>query len=40
MATVQLTGDLGLDANVTLAPFSSLLKYFQQLPALRLGTGF
>jgi hypothetical protein len=39
MPTVPLTGDLGLDANVTLAPFSSLLKYFQQLPALRLSNG-
>jgi len=36
MATIQLTDDLGLDADVTLAPFSALLKYFQQLPALRL----
>jgi hypothetical protein len=35
MATIQLTGDLGLDANLKLAPFSSLLKYFRQLPALR-----
>src|SRR5580658_8910736 len=39
MATIQLTGDLGLDANVNLAPFSSLLKYFQQLPALQLTSG-
>ena len=39
MATVQLTGDVGLDANVTLAPFSSLLKYFQQLPALAVANG-
>lgn len=36
MATIQLTGDFGLDADVKLAPFSSLVKYFQQLPALRL----
>ena len=36
MATVQLTGDLGLDASAQLAPFSSLLKYFQQLPAMRV----
>jgi len=36
VATIQLTDDLGLDANVNPAPFSSLLKYFQQLPALRL----
>jgi hypothetical protein len=36
MATIQLTDELGLDANVNLAPFSSLLKYFQQLPALRM----
>jgi hypothetical protein len=39
MATIQLTDELGLDANVSLAPFSSLLKYFQQLPALRLNGG-
>src|ERR1017187_9962703 len=39
MATIQLTDDLGLDADVKLAPFSSLLKYFQQLPALRLNNG-
>jgi hypothetical protein len=39
MATIQLTGDLGLDADVTIAPFSSLLKYFQQLPVLRLNNG-
>jgi hypothetical protein len=39
MATIKLTDDLGLDADVTLAPFSSLLKYFQQLPALRLSNG-
>ncbi|MGO9271170.1 MAG: hypothetical protein ACLQOO_13095 [Terriglobia bacterium] len=39
MATIQLTDDFGLDANVKLAPFSSLLKYFQQLPALRLNNG-
>ena len=36
MATIQLTDDLGLDAEVTPAPFSALLQYFQQLPALRL----
>src|ERR1700722_15633460 len=39
MATIQLTDELGLDANVKLAPFSSLLKYVQQLPALRLSNG-
>src|SRR5580704_6502983 len=39
MATIQLTDDLGLDATVKLAPFSSLLKYIQQLPALRLNGG-
>lgn len=39
MATIQLTDDLGLDANVALAPFSALLKYFQQLPTLRLNSG-
>jgi hypothetical protein len=39
MATITLTDDLGLDADVTLAPFSSLLKYFQQLPVLRLSNG-
>ncbi len=33
MATIQLTDELGLDASVNLAPFSALLKYFQQLPA-------
>ncbi len=36
MATIQVTDDFGLDEDVQLAPFSSLLKYFQQLPALRL----
>ncbi len=36
MATIQLTDDLGLDANVKLAPFSSLLQYFKQLPSLQL----
>jgi hypothetical protein len=39
MATIQLTDALGLDANISLAPFSSLLKYFQQLPALQLSSG-
>ena len=39
MATVQLTGDLGLDAAVTPAPFSALLKYFQELPALAMANG-
>lgn len=39
MATIQLTDDLGLDANIKPAPFSSLLKYFQQLQALRLSGG-
>ncbi len=39
MATIPLTGDVGLDANIELAPFSSLLKYFQQLPALRASNG-
>jgi hypothetical protein len=39
MATIQITDELGLDANITLAPFSSLLKYFQQLPALQLNSG-
>jgi hypothetical protein len=39
MATIKLTDDLGLDADIQLAPFSSLLKYFQQLPALRLTNG-
>lgn len=39
MATIKLTDDLGLDADVKLAPFSSLLKYFQQLPALALSSG-
>ena len=35
MATIKLTDQFGLDTNVKLAPFSSLLKYFQQLPALQ-----
>src|SRR5580658_5751084 len=39
MATIQVTDDFGLDADVQLAPFSSLLKYFQQLPALHLNNG-
>jgi hypothetical protein len=39
MATIQLTDELGLDANINLAPFSALVKYFQQLPALRLNGG-
>jgi hypothetical protein len=39
MATIKLTDDLGLDADITMAPFSSLLKYFKQLPALRLSNG-
>jgi hypothetical protein len=39
MATIKLTDELGLDANVKLAPFSSLLKYFQQLPALSASGG-
>jgi hypothetical protein len=36
MATIQLTDALGLVLNVDPAPFSSLLKYFQQLPVLHL----
>lgn len=36
MPTIQLTDQLGLDANVKLADSSALLKYFKQLPALRL----
>src|SRR5580698_322072 len=39
MATIQVTDDFGLDADVQAAPFSSLLRYFQQLPALRLNNG-
>jgi len=39
VATIKLTDELGLDANVKLAPFSSLLKYFQQLPALQMNGG-
>ena len=39
MPAIQLTGDLGLDADVELAPFSSFVKYFQQLPALRMNNG-
>jgi hypothetical protein len=39
MATIKLTDDLGLNADIELAPFSSLLKYFQQLPALALSGG-
>jgi len=39
MATIAITDELGLDANVSLAPFSSLLKYFQQLPALQMSGG-
>jgi hypothetical protein len=39
MATVKLTDDLDLDASVTLAPFSALLKYFQQLPSLKIENG-
>ena len=39
MPTIQLTDDLGLDADVKLAPFSALQKYFQQLTALRLTSG-
>jgi hypothetical protein len=36
MPTIQLTDQLGLDADVKLADSSALLKYFKQLPALRL----
>src|SRR5580700_2568923 len=39
MATIALTDQLGLEENVSLAPFSSLLKYFQQLPALQMSSG-
>ena len=39
MATIHLTGALGLDSNIEVAPFSSLLKYFQQLPAVQLNNG-
>ena len=39
MPTIKLTDQFGLDADVKLAPFSSLLKYFQQLPALQLTNG-
>ncbi len=36
MATIQLTDALGLVLNIDPAPFSSLWKYFQQLPVLHL----
>ena len=39
MATIALTDELGLDESVSVAPFSSLLKYFQQLPALHMSSG-
>src|ERR1039458_5125864 len=36
MTTIKLTDQLGLDEDVTLAPSSALLQYFQQVPSLRL----
>ena len=36
MTTIKLTDHLGLDEDVTLAPSSALLQYFQQVPSLRL----
>ncbi len=39
MATIPLTDDLGLDETVEVAPFSSLLNYVTELPALRAKGG-
>jgi len=39
MANIQLTDNFALNEDVKLASFCSLLKYFQQIPAIRLNNG-